>query len=769
MSGTRGPNRVRRSRTFVWGVAMPDSVVDPIATSAVNAATPSPATKVPESGVMSKLRSLTLRSKLLLMLLPTSLLSMGTVAVLGYESGKQALTEQATAQVLSVRASKKQQIENYFRTMRDTFGVFGDDVAVVSAMSLFKDGFNQLGRVRLPDDRRRKLEDYYRKSFLPVLAKRSPGEAVLYENVWPRTDKSIEAQTLFIAENSAAPDRSRLVDHPTSNPYTLAHFTYHPWFRDVAQRLKLYDLMLVDADSGAVVYSVMKEPDFATSLIDGPHANTNVGRLFRQVLGEHKKGLVRMSDFENYVPSNFDPSMFIATPVYNNYKLTGVLVGQLSVDEISRTMNGEKSWAQDGLGQTGNAFVAGPGMLLRSEHRGIIEQKDEFLAQLKANGYVEQVVEEIRQSNTGILRLPMNMEGVRRAMQGASGTVLASNTSGRVSLQAYAPLAIPDLSWNLVAQIDQDEILAPQYRFQRNLMILACALALATTLAAMGLASRFLRPVEKLIDGLGRMRQGATDVTLTKTSDDEFGKLTDSFNGMYQTIREKDRVIADKSKAHDALLGQLFLPAIAERLKRGEAQIVDRVSNVTVIYATIIGYVRETDSLDAVQSMQLLSELFDAMDSIAAEHGVERVKTFGEQYIAVCGLTVPRLDHAQRAVAFCDALSSEVKRIVIEKGMHFQLRASLASGEVNAGIVGSNRYAFDIWGKPLSFVRRLIHDTDGNEVRITAETMALIGGTSGFMERPVVQALTLGPIRNFGRQLGQQGDAGGSAIRQAAE
>ena len=583
------------------------------------------------------------------------------------------------------------------------------------------------------------------------------------------SDKSIEAQTLFIAENPAAPERSRLVDHPTSNPYTLAHFTYHPWFREVAHRLKLYDLMLVDADSGAMVYSVMKEPDFATSLIDGPYANTSIGRLFRQIIAEHKKGLVRMADFENYVASNFDPSMFIATPVYNNYKLTGVLIGQLSVDEISRTMNGDKSWTQDGLGKTGNAFVAGPGMLLRSEHRGVIEQKIEFLGQLRANGYAEQVVEDIRDANTGILRLPMNIEGIRRAMQGASGTVIAPNTSGRLSLQAFTPLDIPDLSWNLVAQIDQDEILEPQYRFQRNLMILACALALATTLAAMGLASRFLKPVETLIDGLGRMRQGATDVSLIKTSDDEFGKLTDSFNGMYQTIRDKDRIIAEKSKAHDALLGQLFLPAIADRLKKGEAQIVDRVSNVTVIYATIIGYVKETENLDAAQSMQLLSELFDAMDSIAAEHGIEHIKTFGEQYIAVCGMTVPRLDHAQRAIAFCDALANEVKRIVIEKGMHFQLRASLASGDINAGIVGNNRYAFDIWGKPLSYVRRLIHDTEGNEVRITAETMALLGGSAGFIERPNVQALTLGPIRNFGRQLGSQAAASGGAVRQAAE
>jgi hypothetical protein len=409
------------------------------------------------SGFLYQLRSLTLRSKLLMMLLPTSLLSMGTVALLSYQSGKKALTAQATDQVLSIRASKKQQIENHFRTMRDTFGIFGDDVAVVSATSLFRDGFNQLGRTRLAEERRRKLEDYYRTSFLPVLTKRSAKEPILFENVFPRNDKAIEAQALFISENPRAPDRSKLVDHPVSNPYTLAHFTYHPWFREVAQKLKLYDLMLVDADTGAVVYGVLKEPDFGNSLFDGPYANTNMGRLFRQVLSEHKKGLVRLSDLENYTASNLDPSMFIATPVYANFKLIGVMIGQLSVEEISRTMNGERSWVQDGLGKTGNAFVVGQNMLLRSEHRSIIEDKDGFLVQLRTTGLSEAAIEDIRESNTGILRLPMNMDGVRRAMRGETGTVTAINTRGVSSLQAYAPLQIPDLNWSLVAQIDESD------------------------------------------------------------------------------------------------------------------------------------------------------------------------------------------------------------------------------------------------------------------------------------------------------------------------
>jgi class 3 adenylate cyclase len=135
---------------------------------------------------------------------------------------------------------------------------------------------------------------------------------------------------------------------------------------------------------------------------------------------------------------------------------------------------------------------------------------------------------------------------------------------------------------------------------------------------------------------------------------------------------------------------------------------------------------------------------------------VDRIKTFGEQYLAVCGLTVPRLDHAQRSVAFCDALANEVARISRERGIHLQIRAALASGEINAGIVGANRYAFDIWGKPLSITRRLIHEAGSEELRVSADTHALLGADSGFVEKPVVQGLTLGPMRSYGRRVGRE-------------
>ncbi len=701
--------------------------------------------------MLHRFGSLTLRSKILLMILPASLLSMGVAAFIGYVSARDALTGQARDQLTAIRSSKKMQVESYFRTLRDTFGIFADDVAVASATQLFIDGFSQLGRQKLAPERAKALEQFYREQYVPELNKTLGFEQVTAEEIMPRTDRAAEAQSLFIVENpNKRGERGKLVDHAVSNPYTLAHFTYHGWLRDLADRLKLYDLIIV-SETGSIVYSVGKEPEFGTSLVDGPYAATNIGRLFRQVLAEHRKGYVKVTDFEFYAPSNGIPCMFIATPVYANFKLIGVLIGQISNDELSRTMNGEKSWRADGFGETGFAYITGQSMLLRNEHRAFVEHRDRFLTNAQTIGYRAPEIDAMRRQNTTVLHFRMNIEGVRKAMLGETGIVTARNLLGQETLQAYTPLNIPDLSWVLGAHIEQAEILAPLDRLRRTMTIVACALTLLSTLLAMMLASRFVKPITALVGGINAIKAGQTNVRIAKTSDDEFGRLADSFNTMAAAINERDDIIAGKNKAYVSLLNRVFPEVVAGRMRSGEEQIIDTLPSVTLVYASVVGFTRETERMSGGESMKLLNDIIDSFDAAAEQHGIERIKTFGEHYIAACGLTVPRLDHASRSVDFADAIAVEIKRLSAEQDLRLEVRTSIASGKVHAGLIGNQRFVYDVWGRPLNLVRRLIHDTAPNEIRITEETAQQLGADSGFTERPEMQGLTLGRIKCFGR------------------
>jgi class 3 adenylate cyclase len=715
------------------------------------------------------LSNLSLRSKIMLMLLPASLLSMALAAFIGYTTARDALTTQVTAQLSSVRSSKKTQIESYFRNLRDTFGVFAEDIAVVAAAQAFTDGFSQLGRQKLTPERAKALDTFYRETFVPEL-NRAPGfEKVSAESLMPRTDRGAEAQALFIAENpNKAGERSQLSDHPVSNPYTLAHYTHHPWLNDLAKRLKLYDLFIV-AEDGNVVYSAAKEPDFATNLIDGPYATTVLGRLFRQVVGEHRRGYVKLTDFEFYAASGGAPAQFIATPIYVNFKLVGVLIGQVSIDEISRTLNGERNWQADGLGKTGFAYVTGPSLFLRNDHRSFIEEKEGFLTSAKSIGYRDSEVDAMNRQGTTVLRYKMNTEGVRQALQGAMGVVNTDNVLGRKSTQAFAPLNIPDLTWILNVEMEHAEIFAPLERLKWIMMVVACVLALLSSLFAMLMAAQFVKPIRALVDGIDAIKAGKTDIQITKRSEDEIGRLADNFNTMASTIKDRDNVIASKNKAYASLLTRLFPTVVADRMRAGDEQIIDTIPNVTLIYLSIDGFTRATERMSGSESMGLLNAIFEALDSTGDNAGIERVKTIGEHYVAACGLSVPRLDHAERAVGFVEAAEREVKRLGGEFNSKLGVRASLASGTVHAGLVGNQRFVYDVWGRPLNLVRRLVHETTEGEMRITAETYQNLAPGNGFTERPALYSSTDGQVACHGRDIRTMPGAAKTAVGSSSD
>ena len=123
------------------------------------------------------------------------------------------------------------------------------------------------------------------------------------------------------------------------------------------------------------------------------------------------------------------------------------------------------------------------------------------------------------------------------------------------------------VNWVIVARMDESEVLDSQLRFNRNVMIAACTLALLSTLLALWLARLFLSPIKALLGGIERLRNGERDVVVASKTRDEFHDLVGAFNGMAARIRERDDVIEGKSKAYEQLLGRMFPASVAERLR----------------------------------------------------------------------------------------------------------------------------------------------------------------------------------------------------------
>ncbi len=198
-----------------------------------------------------------------------------------------------------------------------------------------------------------------------------------------------------------------------------------------------YDLFLINPD-GYVFYTVTKEADYQTNMVNGPYADSNLGKLVRKTLDSKAFGF---ADFEPYAPSHGDPAAFIAQPVVHDGKPDLVVALQISLDAINDIMS-----LREGMGETGESYLVGADNRMRSDsyldktNRSVVAS---FAGNIKNNG--------------------VDTEASRQALAGSTGTGLIIDYNGNSVLSSYAPLKMWDTTWALISEIDESEVKSPVY------------------------------------------------------------------------------------------------------------------------------------------------------------------------------------------------------------------------------------------------------------------------------------------------------------------
>jgi class 3 adenylate cyclase len=657
-----------------------------------------------------KFNWLSIKSKLIVMLLTVSSSSILITAYLGYQSGKSNLTDRVFNQLTSVRASKSYQIESYFKMVRNHVQTLSNDISVGTAIAEFTGAYRQLENVPLPSDASLKINTYYQNEFLPKLAQPEQGSPVL-NSFLPESIASNYLQYHYIANNPNPLGKKHLLAKANDrSEYSRLHERYHPIFQNIIEKFGYYDLFLIDPD-GRIVYTVYKETDFATSLIVGAYNESNLARLFASVRRSKEKDYARIIDFESYSPSYGAPAAFIAAPIYSKAngqsQFIGVLAIQVPVDEINNVMTGNREWESDGLGKSGETYLVGQDYLMRSVSRFLIETPEQYIQTLVALGTNQATINRIRQYKTSILAQIVRTPAVDESLMGKQGLQLIRDYRNIPVLSSYAPLQIEGLRWAILSEIDLAEAYAPIYDFERQLLISATLLMLLVILLAMAMASLFVKPINQLIESARKVAAGQLDAIAILDNQDEFGELGQSFNLMVSSLRDQTDLVEAKNRENEQLLLSIFPAAIAKRLKQGEKNIAESASNVTVLISDLTGFSKLSDSLTAYEIVSILNDLVTSFDETADRYGMEKIKTIGDSYMAVCGLSVPYLDHDKRAIDFALEMQAIVRRFSQERGFQLNISLGINSGDIVAGIVGRNKFIYDVWGDTINIASAL--------------------------------------------------------------
>lgn len=653
---------------------------------------------------MRLLNRLSIKSKLIAMLLAVSGCSIVVVTYLGYRSGQENLTDRVFSQLTSVRASKADRIEAYFKNIHNHTQTLSEDPSIAAAIQEFTAAERKLQALPTTPTIDRQLTSYYRDAFLPRLTKSEIGTPVI-ESYLPKTPAARYLQYHYIAANPHPVGKKMLLDDPRDgSEYSKIHARYHPIFRNIVQKFGYYDMFLIDPQ-GTVVYTVFKETDFISNFQTGAYKDSNLAQLNAIVQAAKTRNYARLTDFAAYAPSYGAPAAFIAAPIFNKSEFIGVLAFQMPVDEINNIMTGNRNWANDGLGKSGETYLVGHDYLMRSVSRFLVEDPKSYAETLRSLGINPTVVNRIDQYGTSILQQPVRTEAAVQAIAGKRGTKIINDYRNIPVLSSYAPLKLEHLDWVILSEIDLAEAYSPIYAFEKQILISATLLLLVVTLVAMALAHLFVKPINELIFSARRVAAGELETIAVIDSGDEFGELTQSFNAMVTSLRTQTNLVAQKNQENEQLLLSIFPTAIAKRLKQGEKDIAEDISNVAVLFSDLTGFSKLSSTLAAYEIVGILNDLVAAFDEAADRHGMEKIKTIGDSYLAVSGLSIPYLDHDRRAIDFAIEMLSIIRRFNNERSFELNIRIAINSGDVVAGIVGRNRFIYDVWGDTINTAR----------------------------------------------------------------
>ena len=663
---------------------------------------------------------LSIQSKLMLMLLGVCISSIIAIAYVGYDNGRQALNNSIQNQLIGVRETKAYQIERYFKQVRADIQTYSKG-GVNDAVAGLAKAYQELETRKIQLNWHDKLKNYYEQEFLPKLAENTEGRPLLYSYL-PQNSAARYLQYYYIANNgNPIGEKEFLNDANDGSSYSSIHKIVQPIFSNFISQLGYYDLFLIDAQTGNIVYTVKKEADFGTNLIKGPYSTSALASVFKKAVNANDPNFVAISDFTPYRASYAEPAAFVASPIFDidDSELTGVLAFQLSADQINSVMTGNNDWKNEGLGQSGETYLVGSDYGMRSNSRFLLEQPEKYFEAITTEGLPKDEISYIKRFNSSILHQQVDTEAIRQAFDNQTGFAIAEDYRGVETLNAYRPLEIDDLDWVINAKIDTDEAFEPIKDFQRQVLLATAIIVLLVTLIASILSYYFIRPIRALIDGFRQVGKGNTNIKIKVQSQDEFRELANSFNEMVDNLDYQKKLVQEKNEENEELLLSILPEPVAQRVQKGEKSIGDSFSNVTVLFADLGGFIELSETLPASETVSLLNDLVRAFDDAAEKHGVEKHKTIGSSYMAVCGLSVPRLDHAKRTIDFGKDMLRIVRRFNQNKNTDLKIRIGVNSGSVVAGIVGKDKFIYDLWGDTVNVANRLQSQGEWNTIQVS--------------------------------------------------
>lgn len=230
---------------------------------------------------------------------------------------------------------------------------------------------------------------------------------------------------------------------------------------------------------------------------------------------------------------------------------------------------------------------------------------------------------------------------------------------------------------------------------------------------------------------------------------DELTNLGNAINEMLDIIEEGRKIIAEEQEKAERLLLNILPEAIAHKLKQSHDSIAENFDEVTILFADIVGFTPLSSRLKPIQLVNLLNEIFSAFDTLADKLGLEKIKTIGDAYMVAGGLPIERDDHAEAMAEMALEMQEALVRFRAERGENVQIRIGINTGVVIAGVIGTKKFIYDLWGDAVNVASRMESSGEPGQIQVTESTYLHLKDKYELDQRGTIKVKGKGEMKTY--------------------
>jgi adenylate cyclase len=212
------------------------------------------------------------------------------------------------------------------------------------------------------------------------------------------------------------------------------------------------------------------------------------------------------------------------------------------------------------------------------------------------------------------------------------------------------------------------------------------------------------------------------------------------------------RQLIESQEKTERLLLNILPMSIAQRLQEespGDLVIADHFPNVSVLFADMVGFTKLASEMPPIELILRLNSIFSEFDKLTEDCGLEKIKTIGDGYMVASGLPIPRDDHADASLEMALAMQQAVTRFNTQTRDCLSLRIGIHSGPAIAGVIGTKKFSYDLWGDTVNTAARMEQYSFPHCIQVTEDTYKLLSKKHLFAERGVIDVKGKGKMKTY--------------------